>query len=94
MHFRAAIITIKKIRLAVVLVDLESTYPAAGAALLQRAQLVFPTLPIILLSPRISGFSRSYATFELDHLVTSINADKIRWRTYAPLKQDAGELPF
>ena len=76
-----------------VLVDIESTYPAVGGALLQRAQPYFPTLPIILLSPRVSGFSRSYATFDLDHLVVDLNADTLNWQDHLPPMQN-DEVPF
>jgi hypothetical protein len=92
-YLQAAIITIKQVTLAVVLVDLESTYPASGAAMLQRAQLYFPTLPILLLTPRVGGFSRSYATFELDQLMSEINADTIMWQEYGPAEQEA-PIPF
>lgn len=77
MLLNAAIITIKRITLAAVLVDIESTYPAPGAALILAAQPYFPTLPILLISPRIAGFSRTFAMFELDQLVPHINADLI-----------------
>jgi hypothetical protein len=88
MYLRAALITIKQVTLAVVQVDPESTYPVPGAVMLQRAQLIFPTLPIVLLSPRVGGFSRSYATFELNHMIGAINADEIDWREYCSSAAD------
>ena len=91
---RAAIISVKGIRLAVVLVDAEATYPAAAQAVLRCAEQVFPSLPIVLVSPRVNGFSRSYATFNIDDLIADINTDRIRWRDYQGPKPDTGPLPF
>lgn len=89
----AAIITIKNITLVAVLVDIESTYPAPGDAMIRRAQPYFPSLPILLISPRIDGFSRTFAAFELDQLVPHLNADLIAWIAHS-LPVDDGELPF
>lgn len=83
----------KGIRLAAVLVDAESTYPAPAQAMLRRAGQVFPTLPILLLSSRIGGFSHSYAAFNADRLLPHINTDKIRWRNYRP-ELDKSPEPF
>ena len=93
MKLRAAILNVKRITLAVVLTDAESTYPEPGNDLLKRAQLIFRTLPIVLLSPRTAGFSRSYATFELDWLIDDLNADEILWQTYS-LRPAEEPLPF
>jgi hypothetical protein len=91
---RAAIISVKGIRLAVVLVDAEATYPAAAQAVLRCAEQVFPSLPIVLVSPRVNGFSRNYATFNIDSLIGDINADLIRWHDYKVPEPDARSLPF
>ena len=91
---RAAIITVKGIRLAAVLVAAESTYPEAAQAVPRHAEQLFPALPIILVSPRIQGFSRSYATFNIDRLIPAINADKIRWRNYGAPEQGSSPVPF
>lgn len=93
MQLRAAIITVKQITLAVVLVDDESTYPSAGDAMLQRAQLIFRALPIVLLAPRVGGFSRSYATFDLTCIIPLLNADEIVWQHYT-LRPPDDPLPF
>ncbi|PVX36822.1 hypothetical protein [Janthinobacterium sp. 78] len=92
MQLCAAIIKIKQIQLAVVQVEPEHTWPSTGPAALVRAQLFFPTLPILLLSQRVGGFSRSYATFDIGPLINQINADEIEWQTYRP--PPPPELPF
>ncbi|QKY08738.1 hypothetical protein [Janthinobacterium lividum] len=92
MQLCAAIIKIKQIQLAVVQVEPEHTWPSTGPAALLRAQRFFPTLPILLLSPRVSGFSRSYSTFDIAPLIHLINADEITWQAY--LRQPPSELPF
>lgn len=80
MQLCAAIIKIKQIRLAVVQVEPEHTWPSTGQAALLHAQQFFPTLPILLLSPRVGGFSRSYCTFDITPLIHLINADEIAWQ--------------
>lgn len=61
--------------------------------MLQLAQPVFPTLPILLLTPRVGGFSRSYATFNVDQLIPEINADTLEWRDFSPTIPD-DDPPF
>jgi len=92
MRLCAAIIKIEQIQLAVVQVEPEHTWPGTGPAALKHAQLFFPTLPIVLLSPRVGSFSRSYATFDIGRLIPHINADEIEWQTYRPPQPP--ELPF
>ena len=89
---RAAIIKIKQIQFAVVQVEPEHTWPGTGPAALEHAQLFFPALPILLLAPRVGGFSRSYTTFDIAPLIDQINADEIGWQTYRP--PPPPELPF
>ena len=55
MQLCAAIIKIKQIQLAVVQVEPGHTWPSTGPAALRHAQQFFPTLPILLLSPRVGG---------------------------------------
>lgn len=86
--------TINRTRIAVVLVEPEQTYPEPAAAILAEAQRYFPTFPIILVSPRVDGFSRTYATFDIDRIAPHINADKIRWRKFPPAPAAEPELPF
>lgn len=92
MQLCAAIIQIKRIQLAVVKVEPEDNWPATGPAALERAQLFFPTLPILLLAPRVGGFSRSYSTFDIAPLISQINADEIEWQAFRP--PPPPELPF
>ena len=82
MQLCASIIKIKRIQLAVVQVEPENTWPSTGPAALMRAQTFFPTLPILLLSPRVGGFSRSYAAFDIAPLIGQINADEIEWQVH------------
>jgi hypothetical protein len=92
MQLCAAIINIKQIQLAVVRVEPERTWPSTGPAALEHAQLFFPTLPILLLAPRVGGFSRSYSTFDIAPLINQINADEINWQAYR--RPRPPELPF
>lgn len=92
MQLCAAIINIKQTQLAVVQVEPEHTWPTTGPAALLHAQRFFPALPILLLSPRVGGFSRSYATFDIAPLIHLINADEITWRAYR--RPPPPELPF
>ena len=84
MQVCAAIIKIKQIQLAVVLVEPEHAWPSTGPTALLHAQRFFPTLPILLLSPRVGDFSRSYSTFDIAPLIHLINAAEIAWRVYEP----------
>ncbi|PHV13817.1 hypothetical protein CSQ90_26690 [Janthinobacterium sp. BJB303] len=72
----------KGIRLAVMFAPLLDVHPTPNLSLLRRAQNLFPTLPIMLLSPRAGGFSHSYATFKLDEIIKHLNANEIEWRSY------------
>jgi len=92
MQLCAAIINIKQTQLAVVQVEPEHTWPTTGPAELAHAQLFFPTLPILLLAPRVGGFSRSYSTFDITPLIHLISADEIAWQAYR--RPPPAELPF
>lgn len=100
MPLTAAIVTIGRVTLAVVLVPLEETYPEPGARRIADAQRVFPTLPIMLVSPRVQGFSRSFAHFDVSGLIAHIDTDAIAWRTYTVEAAEAADaaddrpLPF
>lgn len=59
MPYLSALVTINRLTLLSILVDPDQTYPVPGARLIAEAQRDFPALPIILVSPRIGGFSRS-----------------------------------
>jgi hypothetical protein len=92
----AAVIAIGRVTLAVVLVPLEDTYPEPGARRIAEAQRAFPALPIMLVSPRVQGFSRSFAHFDVSDLITRIDADTIAWRSYSDVAAhaDIRPLPF
>jgi hypothetical protein len=93
MQLQSAIITIKGITLAAILVDPDQTYPEPGARLIIALQRYFPTLPILLVSPRIGGFSRSCAHFDTTNIIKYINADAIDWQPTA-LPIERADLPF
>lgn len=67
MQYLASVLRLDRIALAAILVDPGQTFPESGARVIADAQRHCPTLPIILLSPRIGGFSRSFAHF---HTIT------------------------
>jgi len=92
MQLCAAVIKIEQTQFAVVQVEPEHTWPGTGPAALVHAQLFFPTLPILLLAPRVGGFSRSYSTFDIGPLISQINADEIEWHTHR--RPPLPELPF
>lgn len=93
MQYPAAIITVRRLTLAAILVDERDTYPTAGASVIAQAQRYFPTLPILLLSPRAGGFSRSYAHFDTTHIARDINTDEINWQqSVSPAP--CSDLPF
>jgi hypothetical protein len=93
MQYKSAVITINRVTLAALLVDADLTYPAPGARLIADAQRYFPALPIILVSPRAGGFSRSFAHFDTTNIIKHINTDEIDWQM-AALPVQAGETPF
>lgn len=93
MQYLAAVITVSQVPLAAILVDPDQTYPAPGSRLIAQAQRYFPTLPIILVSPRVSAFSRSFAHFDTTNIIKHINTDEIDWRP-AVLPTESDELPF
>ncbi|SDF79983.1 MULTISPECIES: hypothetical protein [unclassified Duganella] len=51
------------------------------------------TLPMMLLSPRIGGFSRSFAHFDTTNIIKHINTDEIDWRRMVP-PVETTEPPF
>lgn len=93
MQVKAAIVTVNSVVLAVVLVDIDTTYPTPGDAMLRQAQRFFPALPILLISPRIDGFSRAYAAFDFGKILARINTNSITWGVYN-LPEDVEEPPF
>ena len=81
MQLYAAIVYVRNIRLALVEVNPEQTFPAPAEALLAQIQPALP-FPIVLVSQRIQGFSRTFAHFQIDNLLPHINTDKIDWVTF------------
>ncbi|MYN42695.1 hypothetical protein GTP55_25455 [Duganella sp. FT109W] len=93
MQYPSAVVTINHLTVAAFLVDSYQTYTAPGTRLIAGVQRYFPTLPIILVSPRIGGFSRSFAHFDTTNIIKHINTDEIDWQM-AALPVQAGETPF
>lgn len=94
MEVTAAVLTIRQLTLAVILVPPELTHPVPGAQLIADAVRIFPTLPVMLVSPRVGGFSHSFAHFDVTALVGDINTDTIVWQHYTTDADDARPLPF
>lgn len=96
MKFTAAVISVRKLTLAAILVTPEQTYPEPGARLVAEAQRVFPALPILLIAPTEGGFSRSFAHFDTADIVAHLDTRTIAWRPYATPAggDDTGPLPF
>lgn len=94
MELTAAVITIRQLTLAVVLVPVDLTYPEPGERMIADAQRVFPTLPIMLVSPREGGYSRTFAHFDTTNLVGDIDTDQIAWRRYGTRRANSRPLPF
>ena len=93
MQYKSTVITINRVTLAAILVEYDQTYVAPGGLLIAQAQRYFPTLPIILVSPRVGGFSRSFAHFDTTNITKHINTDLIDWRP-ARLPTVDSTLPF
>jgi hypothetical protein len=83
MQYPSSVLSINRIKHAVILVGLEQTYPAPGARVIAQAQCYFPTLPIMLLSPRVGGLSRRFAHVDTTNIIKHINTDEIDWRPAA-----------
>lgn len=92
MQLCAAIIKVKHMHMAVVQVEPEHTWPTTGPAMLAHARQFFPTHPILLLAPRVGGFSRSFAEFDVGPLIMYINANEIEWQLHE--RPPEPELPF
>lgn len=93
MQFLASIIKVDGTTLAAILVTPGQTHPEPGARLVDAAHRVFPTLPIFLISPRIRGFSHSFAHFDLSSIIRKINVDEIAWHV-ATSQARTTPLPF
>ncbi|MDX8121594.1 hypothetical protein SKZ59_07425 [Janthinobacterium sp. GMG2] len=90
-----ATISILGVHLALVLVDPEFTYPHQAQRMLKFVERALFAAPIILLSPRVCGFSRAYATFNIDLFLQRINVDEIAWADLpAHDHAHAAEVPF
>lgn len=93
--FGHAIIKIHRIPFALILTTENYTYPHRALQMLKFVEAVLPPLPIIILSPRVGGYSKAYSTFNIDKILQKINVDKIAWKSL-PLPKCCrpADLPF
>ena len=90
--YTAAIVTILGSPRAVILVTDADTYPTPGAAIICDAQQYFPTMPIMLIAPRVDDFSTTFALWDTAGLGRSLDTNKLDWQHYAEPPEP--ELPF
>lgn len=88
----AAIIAIHGTPTAVVLVGDEQTYPEPAAALIQDVQRYFPTMGVMLIAPRVGGFSRTWAHWDTASLGRELDTRTIAWAEYREPPEAA--VPF
>jgi hypothetical protein len=93
--FGYAIIKINRIPFALILTTENYTYPHTAQQMLKFVETVLPPLPIIILSPRVGGYSKAYSTFNIDKMLPKINVDKVAWKAL-PLPKCClpTDLPF
>lgn len=92
MTYTAAIVTIMGSPRAVILVADEDARPTPGADIIYDAQRYFPTMPIMLIAPRVDGFSRTFALWDTAGLGRQIDTRTITWKEFdLPPEPD---LPF
>lgn len=70
--------------IGIALVDEEFILPHRAQSMLQFLQPAYPTLPIMLLTHRLRGYSKTYAWFDIDKLAMIINADVVPWDALPP----------
>jgi hypothetical protein len=91
MIIRSAIITVGSGRAALFLVDRDQLYPEPAAAFLRQVAHIHPHLGRVLVSPRIQGFSYTWAQFDFRG---TVNTDEIAWVEHDICVQPKEELPF
>lgn len=90
--YTASIVTIMGSPRAVILVSDAETNPTPGAAIIHDAQRYFPTMPIMLISPRVDGFSRTFALWDTSSLGRDLDTRALDWRHFDLPPEP--ELPF
>ena len=90
-----ALLRVNRVRLALVLANETCTYHYKAQQVLNIAQLDLPPLPIIIVAPRVQGYSRAYATFNIDEILPKLDVTQIAWSTHAlKPRSRAVILPF
>jgi hypothetical protein len=90
-----AIIQVQNIRFALVLANDDCTYSCRAQQVFDLVQIDLPSLPIIILAPRIQGYSRAYSTFNIDKILPSIDVNEIVWSKYPAKRRSlTAEVPF
>lgn len=93
MQLRAAIISVKRITLAVILVGPDAIQQDTRATTMRHVQQYFPAHPILLLAPRANDEPLAYATFQFEQLLQYIDPDDYSWDALA-LPELVAPLPF
>lgn len=92
MSYTATIVTILGSPRAVILVTNEQTFPTPGRTIIQDAQRYFPTMPIMLIAPRVSDFSATFALWDTAGLGRTLDTRQLEWQVFE-LPPEPG-LPF
>lgn len=91
---RCAVVPVGSGRAALFLVAREQIYPGPAAAFLRQVSHIHPYLGRILVSPRVHGFSHTYAQFDYRG-APAINTDEIAWTEHdLDLPPDTDDPPF
>ncbi len=90
--FPAAIVTILGSPRAVILVSNEEVYPSPGMMIIRAAEQYFPTMPIMLIAPRVDGFSKTFALWDTSGLGRELDTRTLDWRQVELPPEP--ELPF
>lgn len=77
---------------AVILVGPDDTFPSPGAEIIRDAQRYFPTMPIMLIAPRVDDFSRTFALWDTAGLGRQLDTRTLDWQVFELPPEP--ELPF
>ena len=90
-----AIIEVQGISFALVLTNDDCTYSCKAQHVLDLVQIDLPPLPIIIIAPRIQGYSKAYSTFNIDKILPLIDVNEIVWSAYPAKRRSlTTEVPF
>lgn len=91
-----AIVQVRSISFVLVLANDDCTYSRKAQQIFDLVQIDLPSLPVIILAPRIQGYSRAYSTFNIDKILPSIDVNEIAWSEYPANNRRSltTEVPF